>query len=94
MHDCEVSVQTSIGEDFQGVLAALFALAGAVLRKGGALVTWLPFTQDWLGSAAEGEPTNILVNAPPSCVQMYATFTAAQENWQRWTCLDSSRETL
>lgn len=75
MHDCEVSVQASIGEDFQGVLAALFALGGAVLRKGGALVTWLPFTQDWLGSAAKGEPTNNFFKMPYSlvcrCMQLF-----------------------
>ena len=62
-----MSVQGLTGEDFQEVLVTLFALAGAVLRRGGALVTWLPFTQDWLGSAANGELTNILVFVPP-CV--------------------------
>ncbi len=46
-------------ESFQDVLEALFCLAAAVLKGGGCLVTWLPFTQEWLGSTADGEPDSI-----------------------------------
>ena len=47
-------LQGSVDEQFQGVLQALFSLAGAALKEGGTIVTWLPFTLAWLGGSAEG----------------------------------------
>lgn len=47
-------LQGSEDEQFQSVLQVLFALAGRVLREGGVLVTWLPFTLGWLGSSTAG----------------------------------------
>ncbi|CAL8471218.1 g10760 [Coccomyxa elongata] len=54
---CEQNGSTD--EQFQGVLQALFCLAGAALREGGMLVTWLPFTLAWLGSSAEGKAVRV-----------------------------------
>ncbi|BDA46606.1 probable caskin-1 at C-terminar half [Coccomyxa sp. Obi] len=55
---CEQNGSTD--EQFQDVVQALFYLAGAALREGGILVTWLPFTLGWLGSSApEGRTVKV-----------------------------------
>lgn len=48
------------------VLLALLRLAGAVLKAGGTLVSWLPFATDWLDSEPVGKPACLLPCHPAS----------------------------